>query len=150
MPHCSLLKATGLEQPTATCCACDVCDQPGLLSMWLDSHDDYSPTSPSLHSLWLLTPSNSLTRWEQVEVYYYHPRSRVLLDPVYHIIYLGDYLVWDLPGLVLGQFPLCAGWTTEPHFVTLMVARTVGQHVITSFHLVTGQLQVLGIIVDSM
>jgi hypothetical protein len=37
----------------------------------------------------------------------------------------------------------------EPHFVTLLVAHRVGQAVIPSFHLVTGQLQVLaGIIVD--
>jgi small neutral amino acid transporter SnatA (MarC family) len=40
-------------------------------------------------------------------------------------------------------------WTIEPHFVVIMVAYAVGQFVITSFHLSTGQLQVLaGIIVD--
>jgi hypothetical protein len=83
-------------------------------------------------------------------VYHHHPRSRVLLDPVYHIIYPGDYLVWALPGFELGRFPLCAGWTTEPHSVTLVVAHAAGQSVITIFHLVTGQLQVFGIIVDGM
>jgi hypothetical protein len=112
----------------STCCACDVCDRPGLPSPWLCSHGNYSPTAPSLCSLWPLVPNSSLTRCESVQVYHHHPWSRVLLDPVYHIIYLWDYLMWALPGwLELGQFPLCAGWTTEPHFVTLMVARAVGR-----------------------
>jgi hypothetical protein len=40
-------------------------------------------------------------------------------------------------------------WAIEPHFVALMVACAVGQPVVTSFHPVTGQLQVLaGIIVE--
>jgi hypothetical protein len=40
-------------------------------------------------------------------------------------------------------------WAIEPHFVALVVACTVGQSVVVSFHPVTGQLQVLAdIIVD--
>jgi hypothetical protein len=30
-------------------------------------------------------------------MYHHHPQSRVPLDPAYHIIYAGDYLVWALP-----------------------------------------------------
>jgi hypothetical protein len=42
-------------------------------------------------------------------------------------------------------------WVIEPHFVVNVVAWAVGQFVITSFNLVTGQLQVLaGISVDIM
>jgi hypothetical protein len=42
-----------------------------------------------------------------------------------------------------------AGWATEPHFVALLVAHSVGQMVIPSFQPVTSQFQVLaGIIVD--
>jgi hypothetical protein len=32
-------------------CACDVCDQCHLSSLWLGSHGDYSPTAPSLRLL---------------------------------------------------------------------------------------------------
>jgi hypothetical protein len=47
----------------------------------------------------------------------------------------------------LGRFNFHAGWTLEPHFVTLVVARAVSQAVIMSFHPVTGQLQVLAVII---
>jgi hypothetical protein len=66
----------------------------------------------------------------------------VLLDPVYHIIHLGHYLVQALSlGVELGQFPLRVGQATEPHSVTLVIARAAGQSVVASFHPVTGQLQ---------
>jgi hypothetical protein len=81
---------------------------------------------------------------------YHHHRSRVLLDSVYHTIYPGDYILWVLPlGLQLGRFPLHADRVTEPNFVALVVTCAVAQSALTSFHPVSGQLQVLeGIIVD--
>jgi hypothetical protein len=87
---------------------------------------------------------------ELVQVYHHHPRSRVPLDPLYQIIYLDDCLVWALPwGLELMQFPLLVGRAGDPHFDALMVTCAVGQSVVTSFHPVTGQPQMLaGIIVD--
>jgi hypothetical protein len=151
MLHCSLLKAICPKWPTGV--------PPFLLfwglclvspsSLWLSLHGVYSPTAPSLRPL---IPSGSLIRCEAVQVYHHQPQSRVPLDPVYHIIYMGDYLVWALPwGLGFGWFPLHAGWAIEPHSVALVVAHVVGQYVITSFRPVTGQLQVLvGIIVDVM
>jgi hypothetical protein len=50
----------------------------------------------------------------------------------------------------LGDFPIV--WVgCQLHLVALMVACTVGQSVVMSFHLVTGKLQVLvGIIVEVM
>jgi hypothetical protein len=50
---------------------------------------------------------------------------------------------------VLERFPLLSGWIIKPHFVALVIADAVDQSVVTSFHPVTGQLQVLaGIIVN--
>jgi hypothetical protein len=126
---------------------CDVCDRPSLSSPWLGSHGDYSSTAPSLKPL---VPRGSLKSCELVKVYHHYPRYRVRLDPVWHIIYGGDYLIWALPGKIeLGRFPLCAGWTIESHFVAILVVSVVGQSVVTTFHPVIGQLQVLaGIITD--
>jgi hypothetical protein len=125
-------------------CACNVCDRLHLPFLWLCSHDDYSPTAPAAPSLRPLVSISTLIRCEPVQVYHHHPRSRVPLDPAYHNIYPGDYLVWALPwGFEFGRFPLRAGWAIEPYFVALSVVRAVGQSV------VTGQQQVLaGIIVD--
>jgi hypothetical protein len=96
---------------------------------------DHSPTAISVPSLWALVPSSSLLRCQPVQVYYHHPRPMVPLDPVYHIIYLGDYLLWAFPqGLKLWRFPLCAGWAIEPHFVALVVTCGVGWFDILSFH----------------
>jgi hypothetical protein len=90
-------------------------------------HYDYSPTAPAAPFLRPLVPSGSMIRCEQVQVYHRHPQSRVLLDPVYHIIYPSDYLVWAFAwGLELGRFHLHAGWVIEPHFVALMVTHAVG------------------------
>jgi hypothetical protein len=50
-------------------CACDVCNQPSLPSLWLISHGDYSPTAPSLRPV---LPSGSLTMCELVQVYHHH------------------------------------------------------------------------------
>jgi hypothetical protein len=129
-------------------CVCSVI--PSIL--WLSFHGDYSPTAHAAPSLTLLVLRGSLIRYDQAQVYHHQPWSRVLLDPIYHIFYPGDYTLWVLPwGLQLGWFPLRTGWALEPHSVTLVVARTVGQSVVMSFHPVTGQLQVLvGIIVDVM
>jgi hypothetical protein len=78
-------------------CVCDICDRSHLPSPRLGSHGDYSPTIPAAPSLRPLVLSGSLIRCEPFQVYHHHPRSRVPLDTVYHIIYLGDYLVWALP-----------------------------------------------------
>jgi hypothetical protein len=51
-------------------------------------------TAPSLRALFW---SNSLVSCAPFQVYYHHPGSRVSLDPVYHIINSGEYLVWALP-----------------------------------------------------
>jgi hypothetical protein len=110
------------------------------------------PAAPAAPSLRLHIPSDSLISCQSFQVYHHHPQSRVPLGPLYHIVYLSYYLVQALPwGLDLEQFPLHAGRAVEPHFVTLVVARALGQSVVASFHPVTGQLQVLaGIIVDVM
>jgi hypothetical protein len=52
----------------------------------------------------------------------------------------------------MGDFPLVlVGWTIQPHTTALLGARRVGQAAVPSFHLVSGQLQVLaGITVDIM
>jgi hypothetical protein len=85
-----------------------------------------------------------MIKCELVQVYHHQPQSRVLLDPVHHIIYPGDYPVQAHPwGLVLGKFPLHSGWATETYFLTLVVACATGQSIIMSLHLVTGKLQVL-------
>jgi hypothetical protein len=150
MSHCSLLKAIHPELPTGVtpfllfrglCLWCL-----WLVSLsWLGLHDIYSPTSPAAPSLSLLIPRGSPIRCKPVQVYHHQSQSWVPLAPVYHNTYPGNYLL----GLELGQFPLRAGWVIEPHSVTRVVAHTVGQSVIMSFHLVTGHLQVLaGITVD--
>jgi hypothetical protein len=50
-----------------------------------------------LLSLRKLVPSGSLIWCEPAQVYHHHPRSRVPLDPVYHIIYPGYNPVWTFP-----------------------------------------------------
>jgi hypothetical protein len=91
-------------------CACDVCDRSRLPSSWLGSHGDCSPTAVAAPFLRPLVPSSSLIRCEPVQMYPYHPRSRVPLDPIYHVIYPRDYRVWALPwGLKLGWLLSC-GW----------------------------------------
>jgi hypothetical protein len=72
-------------------------------------------------------------------VYHHQPRYRILLDPYYYTIYLGDYIVWVLPsGLELGRFFLRVDRSIEPRD-----CHTVGKSAATSFHPITGQLQVL-------
>jgi hypothetical protein len=85
-------------------CACDVCDWSRLPSLWLSSHSDYSPTVPAAPSLRPLVLSGSLLRWELVQVYHHHPRSRVLLD------HLCELLLHMGPPLRIGDCaisPLC-------------------------------------------
>jgi hypothetical protein len=50
-------------------CASDICDWTCLPSLRLGSHDDYSPTSPSLRPL---VASGSLIRCKLVKVYHHH------------------------------------------------------------------------------
>jgi hypothetical protein len=51
----------------------------------------------------------------------------------------GDYIVWVLPsGLELGRFFIREDRSIEPHD-----CHTVGKSATTSFHLITGRLQVL-------
>jgi hypothetical protein len=132
--------------------AYDVCDWPHVPSPWLGSQDDQSPTAPAAPSLRLLALTGSLKRFKPVQVYHHHPRSRVPLSPVYHIIYMAHYLVWAHPwGFELERLPLSAGWVIVSHLVALLVVCRVGHVVVPSFHPVTGQLQVLvGITVDVM
>jgi hypothetical protein len=67
-----------------------------------------------------------------------------LLNPVHHIVDSGDYPVWGFPwGLKLGWLSFSAGLAIQPHLVTFLVARRVGQMVIAHFHSVTCQLQML-------
>jgi hypothetical protein len=133
-------------------CVCDVCDWPRLPFPWLGSHGDYSPTAPTAPSLRPLNLSGSLIRCKPVQVYHHEPLSRVPLDPVYHIIYLGDNLVWASPWeLEFGRFPLHKGWAIKPYSVALVVPHAAGQSVVTSFQSVNGRLQVLaGITEDVM
>jgi hypothetical protein len=88
---------------------------------------DCSVYSPTATSLWPLIPSRSLISCKLVQVYHHQPRSRSPLDPVYHIIYLGYYLVWapwaPPQGLEFERFPLCVGWAIDTHSVMLMVAK---------------------------
>jgi hypothetical protein len=82
-------------------------------------HFSTAITAPFLSAL---VPSSSLVGCQPVQVYYQHPLSRVLLDPVDHIIHPGEYLIWAFPrGSKLGRFPLRAGWAIEPHPVPLVV-----------------------------
>jgi hypothetical protein len=116
-------------------------------SPWLGSYGEFSPTAPTLRPLVL---SGSRIRCELVQVYHHQPQSRVLLDSLYHI-YPDDYLLWALWGWVVGWFLFHAVWVIAPHFAAFVVARTVGESALTSFHSVTGKLHVLaGIIVDSV
>jgi hypothetical protein len=54
-------------------CACDACDRPGLPSLWLGFHGDYSPTAPTANFLRPLVPSDSLIRCQSVQVYHQYP-----------------------------------------------------------------------------
>jgi hypothetical protein len=58
-------------------CACDLCDQSRLPSLWLGFHGDYSPTASTAPSLRPLIPSSSQMMCKLVQVYHYQPRSRV-------------------------------------------------------------------------
>jgi hypothetical protein len=157
MPHCSLVKLfvqSGLLAYDyfffSECCDFDVCDHLSLPYTWLISYNSYSPIAPTAPSLRPFVPSGSLIRCEPAQVCKFYHRSKVPLDPVYHVIYPGDYLVWALQWeLELERFPLLAGWTIEPHIVVLVITRALGQSVVTCFHSVPVQLQALpGIIVD--
>lgn len=95
---------------------------------------------------------SSLIRRELVQVYHHHLFSRVPLNPACHIIYPGEYLVWGSPTRI-------RAWVTSPScglgdtatYCALLVAHRVGQAAVPSFHLVTGQIQVLAdITVDIM
>jgi hypothetical protein len=133
-------------------CVCNVCDQPSLPSPWLGFHNDYSATASAATSLRPNFPTGSLKRCEPVQVYHHHPQSRVLPNPVNHIVSQCDYLVRALPwGLKLGRLSFHVGGLIQPHVNPLVVACVVGQSVVMSFHPGTGQLQVLaGITVDVM
>jgi hypothetical protein len=88
---------------------------------------DHFQTATPAPSLSALVPSGTQISCETVQVYYHHPRPRILLYPVHHIIYPGDYLVWAFPrGLKLWRFPLHAGWAIEPHSVAFFVTCGVG------------------------
>jgi hypothetical protein len=88
MPHWSLLKAYCyfFSEGTLVMSAIDL---PHALFS-----GDYSPIAPSSRPL---IPSCSLIRCKPAQVYQNHLGSTVPLNPVYHIIYLGHYLVWALP-----------------------------------------------------
>jgi hypothetical protein len=131
-------------------CTCGVCNRPHLSSLRLASHVDYSPVAPTAPSLNPHVSSGSVIRCEPVQLYHRHPLSRVSLAILYHITFLGDYIVWTLPGgLAYGRYLLRVGWAIEPYFVILIVSRAAGQSVVTSFLSVTDRLQVLAdIIVD--
>jgi hypothetical protein len=88
---------------------------------------DYIPTAPTAPFLRVLVPSGSPVGCEPVQVYHHHSTPKVPLDSVYHIINLGDYVVWTLPReMELGRFPFYAGWAIEPHPVALAVTCAVG------------------------
>jgi hypothetical protein len=141
MLHCSLFKTIRHERPTGI---------PSFLfrglnlqrlclvspsSLWHGLNSVYFPTAPVAPSLRPLIQSGSLTRCKLVQVYHHQPRSMVLMDPVYHIIYLGDYFVWALPwGLELGlgntatlcrthgrprSWPVCRNEFSSSHWPTL-------------------------------
>jgi hypothetical protein len=93
MPHFSLLKAICPKQLTGVppfllfrglCSRRMWSAYPSFL--WLIFHCDYSPTAPAGPPVRQFVLSGSLTRCEPVQVYH-HPQSRVLLDPVHHIVY---------------------------------------------------------------
>jgi hypothetical protein len=86
----------------------------------------YSTTATLIPSLGALVSSGTLIRCELIQVYHHHPRPRIPLDSVYHIVYVGDYPVWAFPrGLKFWQFPFRAGWAIEPHSVALLVTGRV-------------------------
>jgi hypothetical protein len=151
MLHSSLLKAIAYCHVFSEGCACDVYDRPRLPSPSLGSHFDYSPTVPDAHSLRPLVPSSSLIRSEPVQVYCHECLPKVLLDTAYNTIYPGNYPVWALSwGLETGRFLLRAGRVIEQQLVALVeTPAQLAKSALTSFHPVTGQLQVsAGIIVD--
>jgi hypothetical protein len=52
-------------------CVSDACDWSRLLSLWLGSHGDYSPTAPAAPSLILFVLCGYLVRSEPVQMYQY-------------------------------------------------------------------------------
>jgi hypothetical protein len=115
-----------------------------LLSPWLISQGDYSPTAPTAPSLRPYFPSGSLISCEPLQVYHHHLRSKVHLDPLHHIVYPHDYHVWAIPGgLKLRSLSFRAGGPIEPNIVVLVLAHAVDQSVVRSFNSVTCQLQML-------
>jgi hypothetical protein len=58
-------------------CACDICNQYHLPSLWFVSHSDRSPIAPTAPALRPLIPSSSLIRCKPVQVYHHQPLSRV-------------------------------------------------------------------------
>jgi hypothetical protein len=123
-------------------CACDVCDWPRLLSPWHDPHGNYSPTAPAAHSLRQLVPSGSLIRFEPVQC------TTIIRDLGFHCLYTTSFIRIDN---LYSPLPMWIGaWVISPP-CGLDDRATHRRPVITSFHLVTGQLQVLeGITVDAV
>jgi hypothetical protein len=154
MPHCSLLKAICPEYPTGVLpflfwgvCFWRLLSALAFFPVALFARR-LTPTAPTTPSSRPLIPSASPITCDPVHLYHHHSRCRIPLDPVYHIIYLGDCLVWALPeGLAFGRFPVRVVSAMEPSFVAHVVAHTVGQSFSTSFHLVSGKRQVLAGIV---
>jgi hypothetical protein len=60
-------------------CACHVCDQPCLPSLWLNPRNDYSATAPAACSLRPFVLSGSLIRCHAFLLYHYHPFPRATL-----------------------------------------------------------------------
>jgi hypothetical protein len=93
-PYCHFIFSEG--------CACNVLIGLTFLSVarfswWLPS---YCSCCSLLRPLIL---SGSLIRCEPVQMYHHHPRSRIPLHPVHHIVYQCHYTVQTLPwGLDLG------------------------------------------------
>jgi hypothetical protein len=87
-------------------CAHDVCDRSHLLSLWLISHSDYSPTAPAAPSLRGLITSGSLIRCKPVQVYYHH-LFQWCMQKFWEC--WCSYFFWLLscvqPLLLLGQWP---------------------------------------------
>jgi hypothetical protein len=122
------------------------------------SRNVHSPTAHTSLSWRTPVPSSSLVKCASVQVYHHQPISGVLLDPVYHIIYPGDYLIWALPwGWSLGDratlcrpygnphsWPICCNMFSSDHWPASSVGgHNCGCHVDGPLNLPHDQLQVI-------